>query len=323
MKVIFENTALENRERILQRENLVLIRIFDTNEHELHKDVVLVEDAMGRQLVLRIGEHRTLGFFHGGYRGKYFVIPKLYKVSNDFDVPYEIEEHLPGKLLCEIAPIILVSQIFPQEILIKLVQAFWEFQVVTEKLTFLKASWSKKDHLLKFFQKAQNLLNKETLKSVETIIQGEQWDEFWKPGYPCKWKYSADNLIYMPNGRLGLIDLAKVSKRFWGYDLGWIFWPCWHHFRDEDYQKATEHFSHLSSFFDLVYSEAPQRFKEEKESFFTRCHIIVLERCIGALYDIVVKKGHIASNLKTERQRLAYVLFVKNILKRTLQKLNH
>jgi len=41
------------REKILKQKDLNLIKVFDTVEHEAHKDVCLVEGNSGKKMVLR------------------------------------------------------------------------------------------------------------------------------------------------------------------------------------------------------------------------------------------------------------------------------
>lgn len=318
------NPAVAKRDEILKREGLELVSVFDTNEHEPHKDVVLVEDEMGRRLVLRIGEHRTPGFLHQGYIGDHFVVPGLVKMVTETQVPYEIEEYLPGRLLFETVPTPTAAQLFPDVIVRKLVQAHWEFQDVARGFRVLEPSWHKQRDLVKFYEKALRYLPRGTKARINAIVNDDVRNDFWQSEYPCKWKYSADNLILMPDGKLGFIDLVKVSKRYWGYDLGWVFWPRWHHFHDEEFGEAAEHFVHLRSFFRLVFEEAPEREKKDRILFFTRCWLIVFERCLGALYDMAIQTGHIKTNIGTGRRAEAYTKFVQNILQLTLEELkNH
>lgn len=309
------------REYILKKENLQVQKVFDTNEHEPNKDVILVKDRSGQLIVLRLGELRTPGVFVDGYQGKYIVIPKLIKVVNRRDVIYEIEEYLEGDLVCDVVSAPKSVEILPKDVLLKLVQAHWEFQEVAEEQfsSILKPSWSREKNLEKFFKAAQKLINPEQQAQIEKIIRDERWKSWWRPDYPCKWKFSADNLILMPDGRIGFIDLARVSKRYWGYDLGWVFWSRWFHFADDEYKKAKEHFHYLQDFFQLVYEHTHER--EDRKLFFIHCNLILLERILGSLYDVSKQISHAQRNIGAGKRQELFVEFLHQLLKNTLEKL--
>lgn len=293
------------------KESLVLIKVMDTNEHESHKDVALVKNARRQKLILRIGEIRTENFWPRGYQGKYFVAPRLYKTARLEKVVYEIEEYLPGWLLSDILPKPRAAKVLPQDILKKLILAHWEFQSSVAS-TQSSVNWSRKN-LEKFYHSAKKFLEPDLNTKIKKIIYGRGYQKYWQAKYPCKWKFSIDNLILMPDGRIGFIDLARVGKRFWGYDLGWLFWPAWHHFRNSDFKNSRKHIQHLHKIFKLVYKLAPAREKRRRD-FYKRCWLIVLERCLGALYDIDQQTAHIVKNLSSINRQKSYRNFVLGVL---------
>lgn len=289
----------------------------DTNEHEAHKDVVLVKDAQDQKLILRIGETRAKNFWPQGYPGKYFVVPRLFKTARVGKIIYEMEEYLPGRLLADILPRLRAKQILPADILKRLILAHWEFQRKVKSIK-LQVAWTRKN-LEKFYQKTKKFLAADINQKARNIIYGREYRKYWQAHYPCKWKFSVDNLILMSDRRIGLIDLARVGKRFWGYDLGWLFWPAWHHFRSTDFKNPKKHIQHLHKIFKLVYKLAPAK-EQARKDFYKRCWLIVLERCLGALYDVANQTAHVKRNLKSKIIQKEFKNFVLELLNFILAK---
>ena len=123
----------------------------------------------------------------------------------------------------------------------------------------------------------------------------------------------------MPNKKVGFIDLVKVSRRIWGYDLGWLYWPQWYHFSSSDFKKAKEHFAYLERFHNLVYRFAPLAEKKKKLRFYQKCHLVLLERVIGSMYDLNRKIRH---TLKmSAKQKKEMMKFLNELLTLILVKL--
>lgn len=230
------------REEIIAKKQIQLVKVFDTNEHEDYKDVVLGK-WQNKKIVLRIGERRPINFFRDGYRGKYFVVPRLYLSSCKYN--YEIEEYLAGKLFCDLLAKPKYNKIaFDNRWLATLIKAHWEFQVVVKNTRINKIVSSRKK-AGKFLKPALAEIKNQNKEKVKFIINSDKYDFFWQKLYPCKWKYSADNLLAMPNKKIGFIDLAGISMRHWGYDLGWLIWPQWFAFSQDDYKQVEKHWQYL------------------------------------------------------------------------------
>ncbi len=311
-------TTVVIRKQIIKKEALILIKVMDTNENEAHKDVVLVKNSVGRKLILRIGEVRAHNFWPRGYHGKDFVVPRIFKTAKLGKIIYEIEEYLPGRLLSDVLSRPRASKILPAGILKRLIQTHWEFQLRVPS-SQLRVNWSSQN-LEKFYQKARNFLTPELQKKIREIISGRRYAQYWSANYPAKWKFSVDNLILLPDGRIGFVDLARAGKRFWGYDLGWLFWPAWLHFRAKDFNNPVGHIRHLNQVFKLVYRLAPAREKKRKD-FYKRCWLIIMERCLGALFDIVNRTSHIKKNLKGVKRQRQYRIFVLGLLSLVTERL--
>ena len=243
--------VVSKRDDIIRKNNFQLLKIFDTNEHEDYKDVVLVYDPVDkRKKVLRVGEHRAKNFLYKGYNGKKLVIPKIYKINTVKNNQYEIEEFIHGKLIYECFGPPLATRIMPDKYMNLMIEAFWEFQRLAQKVKLPKYEiWHKK--FLKHYGHAVKLINDKS--RIATILKTKKIKDFFEDNnYVCKWKFSVDNLLITPDNKLGFIDLANVGKRFWGYDLGWIFWPGWFQLPITQYKKSAEHFSYLEKLFRKV-----------------------------------------------------------------------
>jgi len=212
------------------------------------------------------------------------------------------------------------AELINKDILERMIKAHWEFQqVAAEQLEGkLEPSWDK-EKLNKFFNKGEELIELGLKLKVKQVIQ-QDFDWFWQADYPCKWKFALDNLILTSDKKIGFIDLAKISKRFWGYDLGWVFWPAWHHFDKEELNRSEEHYQVLLDFFQMVYKLAPEDEKQD-DKFLMKCHLILFERIIGSFFDFVNNTSHIEKNL-SKKEKPHYIKFLNHLLKKTLKKLD-
>ena len=155
--------------------------------------------------------------------------------------------------------------------------------------------------------KVVKLLNTEKVRSF-----------FQDNNYPCKWKFSVDNLIVTPKNKLAFIDLAKVGKRFWGYDLGWIFWPIWFCLPIEEYESANDHLRYLERLFKKVEKTAS---KGNKIDIIYSGYLIILERVIGTLYDLAADISHARKINKMKNKRKAFIKFLNGLLNLIVNKI--
>jgi len=252
--------AIKKRNYLIKKINLELIDVFDSNKNEEYKDVVLVRDLRDKKKkVLRVGEHRTKGFCYDGYKGKYLVIPKVYKINTEKGKEYELEEYVPGKMFFEYLKGPVANRIMFDKQIEMLIRSWGEFQKLTKNSKLPKYNvWDKK--IKKHLSFAIRLVeNKKRLQKVLALPKVKKF--FQDNNYPAKWKFSVDNLIVTPDGEIGFIDLAKVGRRFWGYDLGWTFWSAWFHWSTMEYSKAKIHLKCLEKYFLQIKKILP---KEDK-----------------------------------------------------------
>lgn len=308
------------RNKIIKEKNLELIKVFDTNEYEQHKDVALVEDSSGRKMILRCGETRnSKDVFPEGYQGEHFIIPEIYQLQDKKDERFELVEYISGDMISSMEFEQGVSQLMEKNMLEKLIEAHWEFQqVAQDKMNEkLKPTW-KKENLSNFFETGKQVIDEILLRETKRIVESDKYDWFWQPNYPAKWKFALDNLILTAEGKIGFVDLAKIGKRFWGYDLGWLFWPNWHHFSEKEMQQYDKYYETLQDFFDLVYQHAPE--PEQNDEFYTKCNLVLFERIIGSTFDIVNETGHLMKFIKNQENfKENYAHFLNGLLSQTLK----
>lgn len=308
------HTAVRQRNALLRETKWRLVRIFDTYQHDPHKDVSLVKDGTTLK-ILRIGERRPKNFFPHGYRGHSLIVPRLYAFRQK--PPYELEEYLPGRLLAEVIGQPSARRLVPARWLARLMQGHWEFQTIAKNINGLPVAWSRHNNLEKYLQSAQPLLGG-LLPAVKKIVARTPYQFFWRTAFPCKWKYAADNLIAMRGGKLGLIDNARIGLRYWGYDLGWIVWPRWFVLPDGELKKADQQWRFLEEFFQLAWRTAPQKEKKDKERFELKCALILFERLLGALYDIQENIPHAKKHIGTGARRRLFIRFLLLLLARDI-----
>lgn len=267
-------------------------------------------------MVLRVGEHRPRDFFPAGYRGKYFVIPKIYLINTKLN--YEIEEYLSGRLLVEFLPRPHYNELIHSVWLDTVIRAFWEWQSIGRRAKLRPVSSLRK--MNEFLLPAKKFIKDK--KSVERIVKNRKFKFFWREGHPAKWKFSPDNLLALENGKIGFIDLKGASLRHWGYDLGWLIWPNWFHFGEKDFEQSQAHYNYLRKFFARVYALAPVREKRDKDLFHLRWHLVVFERIIGGLYDVAENITHTRKSLGTNKRRDLFIDFLNRLLGPVIERLN-
>ena len=301
------------RNKLCGQKGIKILKVFDTNEHEPNKDVVLGL-WKNKKVVLRVGETRPANFLSNGFAGRYIKIPKSYLINRK--EKFEIEEFLRGKMIYELSAKPRSDKLYQEKILNLLIKAHWEFQKITKQINFSKKY--KKEKLEFFYQKGKKLIDNK--KSATEIIQNKRYNYFWTKLYPAKWKFAADNLILAQENKLGLIDLAGVRKAYWGYDLGWLIWLQWFHFSNSQYKEFDKHIKYLDNFFKRVYQLAPRTEKEDPK-FFEKCWLIIFERLMGSFYDVAEGISHAKKNLNTRKREKLFINFINNILTECYRKL--
>lgn len=304
------------RNKICQKLNIKLIEVFDTNEHEFNKDVILGL-WKNKKVVLRVGEIRPANFFPNGYDGKNIKIPKSYLINKK--EKFEIEEYLKGKMIYELLMRPKVNKLYHDRILFRLIKAHWEFQRIASEINFYK-KYNKKEKVEFFYQKGRRLINNKKLAAE--IIQNKRYNYFWTKLCPAKWKFAPDNLILTKKNKIGLIDLAGARQAYWGYDLGWLIWPQWFHFSNSQYKGFDKHLKYLDNFFKVVYRLAP-RIEKRDPKFFEKCWLIIFERLMGSFYDVAEGISHAKKNLNTRKREKLFIKFINGLLEGCVNKIKY
>ncbi len=297
---------MELRKKLLAELNFTLVRVFDTNEHEQEKDVCLVKDSAGQELVLRVCERRPINIYPSGFHGKHIVFPKL--VQTSIKPCYEIEEYIPGTMVEDADAGTTKEHIIRPDILTRLFSAFWEFQEIFASVSLEPKPSKYEKHLIP----ALTLLDK-TRKTVVNDMVREHLSFFQDTSYPSKWKFSDDNLILMDDGRVGLVDNANIGLRFWGYDIGWLYWSRWFRLTIHEWQNTEVHIKLLENFFEAWWQSRPSSLSLTHDKFMLRAHLGLLTRLIGTLYDIAENISH-TKCIDTKEKRDAFISFIITIL---------
>ncbi len=299
--------AVKIRNTIIAEGGFVLKKVFDTNEHEPDKDVCVIELEDGIEAVLRVGERRPETFFPEGYRGEHFVIPRLITSSND--PVYEIEEYLGGFEIEEVDPAPLSDSIVRSDLQTKLLKAFWELQssFTTQGLEDAE----RKTH--KHLESAIELIPKDLHNEFREVLARNE--AFFLELFPSKWKYSKDNILLLDDGRLGLIDLVNVGNRFWGYDIGWLYWPQWFHFSIEQYRDAEGYLEKIDALHAELYNLAPEGEKADRSIFMHRCNMVLITRIVGGLHDVASSISHARNLMANKERRDAFERFLVEMLR--------
>lgn len=301
-----EHSGIALRERLMRELDLKLVRVFDTNEHEPNKDVCLVKDSEGQAWVLRSGERRDPAIFPEGFIGEHFVIPAVHKTSEE--PMYELEEYLNGDLVVDVDE--MPNSTFPDaDVLDRIFRAFWEWQEIG-KCAPLK---SQETHVERHLSSALILISDDRQKSVSNVFIHYR-DFFADTSYPSKWKFADDNLVLMEGDKVGFIDNARMGLRFWGYDLGWIYWPRWFRLSEDAWRDSALYAASLQVFFDGWYASKPTNVELNRADFDLWVHLGLLTRLMGALYDVEERISHAERWLNTEEKRLLFTGFIIDLL---------
>lgn len=301
---------------LAEQKDLTVVRVFDTLEKTSgEKDVSVCEGKDGKRVILRIGEVRPLAFFRNGFSGQHFLVPKVYERQEN-ETPYEIVEYLEGELISELDKQQSVAGKIDFQVVEKTLAAFWEFQQVARDIGLEQKF--EKDKVLKHFEKAKPLLDDPQV--VQNLI--EQYSDFWSGAYPSKWKFATDNLVMVPDGRIGFIDNAGAGLRYFGYDLGWLLWPRWVEMEIRLFDEVEDHLKYLEQFMKQARSMTPQ---EELEGFDTKFWLIIFERLIGGVYDVARNVRHFddwgMGKGGDERRKEKHLHFLKDLLEHVIKRL--
>lgn len=308
---------IAKRNSIVKLKDYSIVKIFDTLEKtDGEKDVSLCKTASGNFVILRIGEIHPKNFFPNGYVGKNLVIPILYE-SHEKNLIYEIEEYLGDTMVKDIDMKNHLLGKVDDKILKKLIAAFWEFQRIASDAKLTKRGGVK--GILEHFKIAAPLLKEP--KTVKNIINENQ--SFWNELYPSKWKFATDNLLVLPNNKIGFIDNANVGLRYFAYDLGWIIWPRWVEMKTGLFDKTDEQLAYLEKLVKLAKKMKPTQIKIN--DFERKFRLMVFERLVGAIFDVARNARHLADwNLGTtgnKRRKEKHLYFLNSLLAEVIKKL--
>ena len=301
-----KHVAVGVRDRVVEDRGLHVVRIFDTNEHEPDKDVCLVKDAEGTVLVLRTGEVRTEGVFEDGFVGATLVVPK--RITWSADPAWELEEYLDAPEL------IALTDVHQSEVEERMVKGFWEMQQAWSDVGLPPAEQKAIEHA----KGALELLTPQ--EKMRVLAAARKYETFLRGQYPSKWKYSKDNLLWLPNGKLGLIDLPRMGLRHWGYDLGWIYWPEWYTMTPEAWSDVDGYIKRLEKLFALVEAHKPEEVEIGSLVVERMLWLGCLTRIIGGFYDVAQNISHAQEIVADEKRREAFLAFLHGLLDHALNK---
>lgn len=307
--------ALESIEQLrnllTERHGLQIDEVFDTFlKTDGKKDVLLCRRDAGERVILRIGELRSPALPIEGYEGKYIRIPKLIGMGKD-PVPYEIEEYIHGSMAFQANLDEGPEGRIHTELLEKLIAAYWEFYAFAESLPLEAKDVSEKIHT--HFEGASHLF--QYADDVQNVMV--RYESFWHGQYPSKWKFSLDNLVILPDGKIGFIDNGNIGLRYFGYDIGWLIWPRWIEMKTEQYDDPLGHIEWLEEVLDQWARTMPEDIHPPLLD--ERCFwLIVFERLVGAVYDIANNTRHLyewrlAAGGDEERRR-KHLMFLQVLL---------
>ncbi|MFH1112249.1 MAG: hypothetical protein V1712_04265 [Patescibacteria group bacterium] len=307
---------LKVKKVILKKYQLVVEKDFDTFTKEKgNKDVSLCRAKQIGRVILRIGEARPADFFPQGYRGGLLVIPRLYQIVAG-DIPFEIEEYIKGPYVAGAGGTSASpdGKLKP-ELLAKLINVFWEFQIIAADI-HLEPLFSK-NKILDHLKIAEKHL--ENFSAVKSVVDSHK--DFWKGKFPSKWKFATDNLILTDSGKIAFIDLGHVGLRYWGYDLGWLIWPRWVEMETKYYNDVSGYIDYLDNFNKIISDTAPDNFFHKK-NIISWFWLVIIERAIGALFDIENNTKHLKEwrldKRGDQKRRRAHINFINKLLKVSL-----
>ena len=306
------------RDALSRQKKLQVVEVFDTiDKTSGEKDVSLCQTKDGNRVILRIGEIRPLVFFSEGFEGKHFVVPKVYE-RQESEIPYEIVEYLKGALVSDIDKQQSITGKIDLQVSEKLLAAFWEFQHTARDIG-LEQKFDK-SKILKHFEKAKPLL--ENPQTIQRLL--DQHESFWKGAHPSKWKFATDNLVVVPDGRIGFIDNAGVGLRYFGYDLGWLLWPRWVEMETERFDDVDDHFRYLGQFMEQAQNMAPQG-EAGLENFEKKFWLVIFERLVGSVYDVARNVRHFddwgMGKNGDEKRKEKHLVFLNGLFERVIKKL--
>ncbi len=307
---------INKRNSVVKEKNYSIVKIFDTIENTSgEKDVSLCKTTTGNLVILRIGEIHPKNFFPNGYVGKNLVIPKLYE-SHNKDIIFEIEEYLGNTMVSDVDMKNHLLGKVDDKILKKLIVTFWEFQIVASNIKLKKHGGNK--IFIEHLKIAAPLLkSSETVKKIFTKNKN-----FWNELYPSKWKFATDNLLMLPNDKIGFIDNANVGLRYFAYDLGWIIWPRWVEMKTSQFDKIDEHLVYLEKLMKLTKKMKPKQVKID--DFEKKFWLMIFQRLVGAIFDVARNVRHLAywdmGPTGSKRRTEKHLYFLNSLLEEVIKK---
>lgn len=124
----------------------------------------------------------------------------------------------------------------------------------------------------------------------------------------------------MPNGRTGIIDLTHFGLRPRYYDLTFFLWSQWFWTREETLDKPEETWEYMKDFFKKMQRNNPKEFQNEIS--LKQFYLVLLERILGALYDVAITTDHFKRIFKEEEQKQKLTKFLQKILEHCLEALS-
>ncbi len=320
--------------QICEKENLEILKILRTLSGI--KQTLLCQREKDK-VVLSIGEQRP-PVFRNGFESEKIVIPRIIKqdviLTKDFseaevtEVPYEIEECLEGEAFTEIwakreIKGIPLSEDLEEEIIkvyIDLRELF-DNLLITKEFISTFSEWFRRV-FWKWITviKAKNLITfQDQDRILGKIADHPDYNKLVQPEI-SHGHFAITHFIRMPDGRTGIVDLTHFGLRPRYYDLAFLLWSHWFWMREEILDKPEEIWEYMKNFFKKMQRNSPKEFQDEIS--LKQFYLVLLERILGALYDIAITTDHVEQIFKEEEQRQKLTKFLQKILECCLEALS-
>lgn len=242
---------------------------------------------------------------------------------------YEIEEYLEGEIFSKIwmdgsAKGLPLLEDLEQEV----VKIYTHSRELLDKLPITKESlstfsewfrrifWRWKEEI-----KKKGLISSEDqIKILKKISEHPDYDKLIQ-GEFAYGHFSLTHFIKMLDGRIGLIDLTHAGLRPKYYDLTFFLWTEWFHISEEGLDEIDKTWDYMLSFFHKAIEGRQDKVKTEPYAI-KQFYLVLLERALGALYDIAVTTDHVEKIFKDQDIRKQKLLkFLQAILGRCLEEI--
>lgn len=273
----------------------------DRDHDAVRRITLLCQDRRGGRVVLSVGECRRAFVYPNGYDTPHLVIPKLVEQQVDGVRSYEIEVYLAGDRFADRWPNQGIP--FPPDLRERLRRAYAITHHALQRipLSFGRASavvdWLSRVYRWGERARRGGLLSRtaqiQCLRRL-IVLDGSEFEI----GHG---KFALTHLLVTADARIGLIDLAHVRWVPKHYDLAFLLWSTWFRTEPSFLVRAVDVLDWMDAFFIDVAGVRKEKRSEELRRF----HRVLLERALGALFDLTTNVEHAKRMLAGADQRRA------------------